>query len=139
MILLCEEIMEALQKAAFTIPGIKVRDDYTVETISCPLLVLEERPGNTGVYLDNQPKVVRNLYILEAYTRDMRVEGKPLSKKAAAMRMLMEADKQLNEKYGLTMNGEASAAPYNDPTVFRAVARYTAYIDTRTNTIVRRV
>ena len=91
------------------------------------------------MYINGLPCVVRNILTLESYAKAMTISGKIISKKVAAEQLLIEADKILNGTFGLTMTGNIQAAPYSNQTVFRAVANYFAYIDTRTNTICRSI
>ncbi|HEX3038152.1 MAG TPA: hypothetical protein VHO94_04065 [Oscillospiraceae bacterium] len=137
MILIGQEIIDALKAHKFTITGVSVSDAYSVSTPKCPQLTLDELPGNSGVYLDGYPAVVRNILTLEAYTKDMMISGSPRKKRDAAFMLIMEADTFLNETFGLTMSGNIQAVPYSDSTIFRAAANYVAYIDTRTNEILR--
>lgn len=163
-----DEILHFLkEEVIFKVPEVTVKEAYLVNTtMSLPLLTIDELPGNDGVYLDNQPQIVRNIITLEAYA-DQTEAGKEalesetddligtetnspifidpedsefyLTGRRAAMQILMEADKKLNEKFGLTMTGNIAYAPYQDPNIVRAVSTYFAYIDTRTNTIYRRI
>ena len=137
MIQIGADLIATLSAATYTVSGVTVKDFYSVSSIVCPQLTLDELPGNDGIYLDNQPVIVHNVFTMEAYAKNMMVSGKPVTKKAAAMLMITEADKVLNEQFGLTMQGEITIAPYTDSTISRAVARYIAYIDTRNNTILR--
>lgn len=134
MILIGEEIITAL-KTEF--PSINVSEAYSVSAPKCPQITFSEIPSNAGVYLDGNPRVVRNIFTIEVYCKDMTVAGKPTRKRDAAMDLILQVDKFLNKQYGLTMTGNVNAAPYADQTVFRAVANYTAYIDTRTNLVYR--
>lgn len=136
MILLGSEIISALKTH---MPDVSVSDAYSVAVPKCPQLVIDERPGNDGAYIDGLPCVTRNLITLEVYAKDMMISGVPTKKRDAALKFLMEADSFLNERFGLTMTGNISIAPYEDQTIFRAVANYTVYIDKRTNHIYRRV
>jgi hypothetical protein len=137
MIQIGSDLLAALSANTYTVSGVTAKDFYSVSAIVCPQLTLDELPGNDGVYLENQPTIVRNVFTLEAYAKNMMVAGKPMTKKASAMLMITEADKVLTEQFGLTMQGEITIAPYTDATIIRAVARYIAYIDTRNNTILR--
>lgn len=139
MIFIGDQIIAAWQAVSFSIPGVTVKDFYDISKLTPPLLALDERPGNEGVYLGNQPTVMTNIFTLEAYGKQMLVGGKPVTAKMVATTILLEADKLLNEQYGLTMTGSLDIAPYSDPSVCRVVARYVAYIDTRTNLIYRRI
>lgn len=163
-----DEVLQFLQEeVTFSLPDVTVKEAYLVNTdLDLPLLTVDELPGNDGVYLDNQPRIVRNVLTLEAYASQLESgeetlesetdepiateENNPiyidpdgteyfLTGKRAAFAMLMEADKKLNEHYGLTMTGNIAYAPYQDSNVVRAVSNYFAYIDTRTNTIYRRI
>ena len=138
MILIGSDIIKALKASTFSIGAVNVHESYS-GSVSYPMLVLDELPGDDGVYIDGQPCVVRNILTLESYAKAMTVKGKIISKKTAAEQFLIEADKILNGTFGLTMTGNIQAAPYSDQTVFRAVANYFAYIDTRTNTICRSI
>lgn len=137
MILIGDELITALKTVSFSATKVKVTDAYSVSTPTFPMITLDELPSNDGVYLDNQPEIVRNIFTVEAYAHNMTVRGNPMSKRAVAMLMISEADKFLNETYGLTMSGNVIAVPYSDTSVFRAAANYFAYIDTRTNLIYR--
>ena len=142
-----DEVLRFLkEEAVFTLPNVTVKEAYLVNTdLDLPLLTVDELPGNDGVYLDNQPRVVHNLITLEAYASQLVFEdpasGEPvlLTGKRAAYRLLEEADKQLNARFGLTMTGSIAYAPYEDTNVVRVQANYFAYIDTRTNLIYRRI
>lgn len=163
-----DEILQFLKEdVVFRLPDVTVKEAFLVNTgLDLPLLTVDEFPGNDGVYLDNQPCVVRNVITLEAYA-DQTETGEGtlqtesdefictesnnliftdpedaefyLTGRRAAMQILMDADRKLNEKFGLTMIGNIAYAPYQDPNVVRAVSTYFAYIDTRTNTIYRRI
>jgi len=139
MIQIGADLIDALSAAVYTLPKVTVKDFYAVTSILCPQLTLDELPGNDGIYLGNQPAIVHNVFTLEAYAKNMMVNGSAMTKKAAALLLISEADKVLNERFGLTMQGEITIAPYTDATICRAVARYIAYIDTRNNTILRRI
>lgn len=138
MILIGDNIIATLKASTFSLGAVNAHESYSGD-ISYPMLVLDELPSNNGIYLDGNPSVVRNIFTLESYAKGLTVKGKIVSKKTAAIQFLIEADKILNDTYGLTMAGQIQAAPYSDPTVFRAVANYIAYIDTRTNTIYRSI
>jgi hypothetical protein len=139
MILIGPDIIAALKAHTFTLGKVTVRAAYSGTTPTCPMLTLDELPSNDGAYVDGLPCVVRNVLTLEAYAKDMSIQGVITPKRDAAYKLLMEADAFLNEQYGLTMIGQIQAAPYTDATIFRAVANYFAYIDTRTNTIYRSI
>lgn len=139
MILIGDNIIATLKTSTFSIGFVTVRESYTGEAPACPELAIDEVPTNGPQkgYAGNQPRILRNIITIEAYAKNMIVNGKPISKKKAAMQLLIEADKILNETYGLTMAGTPQAAPYSDSTVFRAVATYTVYIDSQTNILYR--
>lgn len=139
MIQIAPEILEELQKVDYGIPDVDVRDAYLTDDPSIPMITVDELPGNDGVYLDGQPAVVMNVITVECYSTQMVVGGVPKTGKAIAYDLLDRADRRLNEKFGLTMQGTITAAPYSDQRVFRAVARYIAYIDTRNGTILRSI
>lgn len=139
MILLGPDIIKALKAHTFTLPKAVVKPAYSGTSPTCPMLALNELPSNDGAYINGMPCVVRNTFTLEAYSKDMIVQGTAMSKCDAAYKLIMEADKFLNETFGLTMIGPIQSAPYTDTTIFRAVANYFAYIDTRTNTICRTI
>lgn len=163
-----DEILRFLKEdVVFRLPEVTVKEAYLVNTaLELPLLTVDEFPGNDGVYLDNQPHIVRNVITLEAYADQSETGEEALQSESddyigtesnnpifidpeenefyltgrrAAMQILMDADRKLNEKFGLTMIGNIAYAPYQDPNVVRAVSTYFAYIDTRTNTIYRRI
>lgn len=133
------EFIATLKASTFSLGTVNAHEAYNDTAPKYPLLTLDEIPTNTGVYLDNQPGIVRNIFTLEAYAKAMTVNGSIIAKRSASLTLLMEADKVLNEKYGITMTGTPVGAPYSDQTVFRWVANYFAYIDTRTNTIYRSI
>lgn len=137
MILIANEIIETLENSTFTIPVSSVKEFYDINKIECPQIAINELPSNDGVYLDNQPLVVQNVFTVEIYAKQMIVSGTPYNKRKAAIIIALEVDKILNETYGLTMQGPIQAAPYEDETIFRAVMNYMAYIDTRTDKIYR--
>lgn len=168
MISILDEILQFLKdEVVFKVPDVTIKEAYLVNTaLDLPLLAVDEFPGDDGVYLDNQPRVVRNVITLEAYadqaeTGEEVLESETddpigtetnspifidpedsefyLTGRRAAIQILMEADKKLNENFGLTMTGNIAYAPYQDPNIVRAVSTYFAYIDTRTNTIYRRI
>lgn len=139
MILIGSDIIAALKAHTFTLDKVSVKTAYSATSPTCPMLALDELPSNDGAYIDGLPCVVRNVLTLEAYCKDMSIQGVITPKRDAAYKLIMEADAFLNETYGLTMIGPIQAAPYTDTTIFRAVANYFAYIDTRTNTIYRSV
>lgn len=138
MILIGDKIIETLKASTFSIGAVTVHESYS-GSVAYPMLVLDELPGNgpANGYADNQPRILRNILTLESYARAMTVNGTMISKKKAAIQLLIEADKILSETYGLTMTGQIQAAPYSDQTVFRTVATYAAYIDSQTNVIYR--
>lgn len=138
MILIGGEIIESLKKTVFTVPGVDVKDAYSIGRLKCPLIAIDERPGNEGIYIDNQPAVVQNIIIIEAYTKDISAP-RTMNRKNVAYSLISEIDSLLNKKFGLTMTGNIQAAPYDDETIFRAVTRYIAYIDTRTGLIYRKI
>lgn len=139
MILIGPEIIAALKAHTFTVPKVTVKDAYSVTSPTCPLLALDELPSNDGAYVDGSPCVVRNVLTLEAYAKDMSIQGAITPKHDAAVKLIMEADAFLNDNFWLTMIGPVQAAPYSDSTIYRAVANYYVYIDTRTNTICRSI
>lgn len=137
MILIGPEIIEALKAHTFTVPKVTVKAAFSVASPTCPLLALDELPSNDGAYIDGMPCVVRNVFTLESYAKDTVIQGVATPKHDASVQLIMEADALLNQRFGLTMIGPIQAAPYTDTTIFRAVANYIAYIDTRINTILR--
>lgn len=139
MILIGPDIIKFLKAHTFTIPKVTVKPAYSVSSPTCPLLTLDELPSNDGVYIDGMPCVVRNVLTLEAYAKDKVIQGVATPKHDVAVKLIMEADTFLNEDFGLTMIGSIQGAPYSDSTIYRAVANYFAYIDTRTNTVCRSV
>ena len=139
MIQIAPELLKALREIDFGIPDVDVRDAYFISDPTLPMLTLDELPGNDGVYLDNQPFIVTNIFTVEAYASQMVVREQAMTGKEIAYTLLDAADKLLNKQFGLTMSGNITAAPYQDQRVFRAVARYTAYIDTRNGTILRSI
>lgn len=141
MILIGDKIIDTLKASAFSAGTITVRPSYTGQAPKCPMLVLDELPTNGPAqgYAGNQPRIVQNIITIESYAKDMMISGKAVTKKSAAMQLLIEADKILNETCGLTMVGTPQVAPYSDSTIFRAVATYTVYIDIQTNILYRRL
>jgi len=139
MILIANEIIETLENATFTIPIKSIKAFYDITKVECPQIAINELPSNEGIYLDNQPFIVQNIFTVEIYAKQMIVNGTPYNKRKAAMTIALEVDKVLNETYGLTMQGNVQAAPYEDATIFRSVMNYIAYIDKRTNLIYRNI
>lgn len=136
MILIASDIINALKTVAYLLP-VTIRDFYSVDKITTPLITVDELPSNEGVYLDNQPEVVTNTYTIEVYAKAKTINGTAMTSKALALEIVQAADKALNEAYGLTMTGQIAIAPYQDQSICRVVARYRAYIDTRNNKILR--
>lgn len=136
MKLIGNEILRALQQE---FPELHVRDAYLGEEPEFPMLTIEEIPSNTGVYLDNQPTVVMNIFQIEVYAKQSVVGGELRNKKDAAMHYALLADDFLNRKYGFTMRESVTGAPYSDPSVYRVPLRYAAYMDTRTGDIYREI
>lgn len=130
MIFIAEQIIETLKEGEYPLP-VTVRDFYSVEQVSPPLITVDELPGNDGVYLHNQPGIVRNVFTVEVYASARTINGVVYNQKRLALEIAIAADKLLNEVYGLTMKGNIQVAPYSSPNVCRAVIRYEAYIDTR--------
>lgn len=139
MIQISPDVLGALKGVDYGLPEVDVRDAYLTDDPHLPMITVDELPGNEGVYLDNQPSIVTNIITVECYATQMMVEGSPQTGKAVAYDLIDRADRVLNEKLGLTMQGTITAAPYSDQRVFRAVARYVAYIDTRNGTILRSI
>ena len=139
MILIGPDVIGALKAHTFALENVSVKPAYTGTDPACPMLALKEQPSNVGVYIDGMPCAVRNLFTLEAYAKDMTIQGVATSKQDAAMKLILEADALLNEKFMFTMIGSAQPAPYSDATIFRVVANYFVYIDTRTNTLHRSI
>lgn len=146
MQLIGKEIIDYLaENVALSFPCVKICDYSSVTKLSVPLMTVKEIPTSTGVFLQaedgsSQPFIVRNVYELEIYAKQSRVKGKPMTAADFAMQIFIEADKLLNERFGLTMSGTPNPAPYPaDTQVHRIVARYSAYIDTRTNQILRNI
>lgn len=139
MILIGPDIIAALKAHAFTLDKVSAKGAYSGTTPACPMLTIDELPGNGPQrgYAGNQPRILRNVITLEAYAKDMSIQGVITPKRDAAYKLLIEADAFLNEQYGLTMTGQIQAAPYSDSTIFRAVANYVVYIDAQTNVIYR--
>lgn len=139
MALIGDDIIAKLKASTFSLGDVTVRESYQDEAVTCPMLAVDELPWNGPLegYADGQPRIVRNIITLESYAKAMAINGKVLSKKKAAIQLLIEADKILNETYGLTMTGPIQAAPYSDQTIFRAVATYTVLIDTQTGVLYR--
>lgn len=136
MIFISEGIIDTLEAVTYPLP-VTVRDFYSVDKITAPLITVDELPSNEGVYLDNQPEVVTNIYTVEVYAKAKTVNGTVMTSKTLALEIMQAADKALNEVYGLTMTGQIAIAPYQDESICRIVARYRAYIDTRNNIILR--
>lgn len=134
MILIGSNIIDTLKAS---LNNVTIRESYTGLPPVYPMITIDEIPSNDGGYAGNQPRIVRNIFTLEVYAKNMMMNGKPMSKKSAAMLLIMQADKILNEVYGLTMTGNVHGAPYDDETVFRVVARYNVYIDTQTKVLYR--
>lgn len=138
MILIGQEIIDTLKAVTYPLP-VTVRDFYSVDKITTPLITVDELPSNEGVYLDNQPAIVTNIYTIEVYAKQKTVDGALMSSKSLALSIMQTADRALSEVYGLTMTGQIAIAPYEDQSICRVVARYVAYIDTRNDTILRRL
>ena len=137
MKLLGDYFIDALKGSTFPLDdAVTVRPSYTGEAPKYPMLIIDEAPG-IGAYAGNQPRIGRNIITLEAYAQDGMASGQLISKKDAAFLLLTEADRILNEKYGLTISGQAHGAPYTDETVFRAVARYVVSVDLQTMVFYR--
>ena len=135
MIQIGNDLVEALKKV--NVPGLKVCDAYDVTAMTPPLITLYEQPGPGVLYPDGKPVIVRNLFQLEVYCRQGRIDGAVRSAGACA-RLLMEKAAAVMEGFGLTQQGEMAFAPYiNDTTIMRGVARYTGVIDTKTEIIYR--
>lgn len=139
MIQISSNVLELLKGIDYGLPEVDVRDAYLTDDPHLPMITVDELPGNEGVYLDNQPAIVTNIITVECYATQMMADGIPQTGKAIAYDLIDRADRILNEKLGLTMQGTIAAAPYSDQRVFRAVARYVAYIDTRNGTILRSI
>jgi hypothetical protein len=139
MTLIGSDIITALKTHTFTLSNVSTKPAYSVSSPTCPMLALDEQPSNDGVYVDGMPCVVRNILVLEAYAKDMMIQGVATSKHDAAYKLIEEADAFLNQQFGLTMVGPIQGAPYSDSTIYRAVANYYVYIDTRTNTVYRSI
>lgn len=139
MILIGPEIIAALKAHTFSLSNVAVKAAYSVASPTCPLLALDELPSNEGVYIDGTPCGVRNVFTLEAYAKNMTIQGIATSKRDAAMKLILEADAFLNENFLFTMIGTVQGAPYSDSTIYRAIANYFVYVDTRTNTLCRSI
>lgn len=137
MILIGREILNTLKNTTYTIENVRIKNFYDVTKIQCPQIVLDELPSNDGIYLNNQPCITQNIFTIETYTKQMIINGLQRNKKDVAMILISEVDEILNQTYGLTMAGNITVLPYEDGSIFRAIARYTAYIDKRTNLIYR--
>lgn len=128
-------VIEAL-KDGISMNGVSVKPAYSVSRITPPLISVDERPSNEGVYIENQPAIVPVRFTIECYAK----QGSKMSAEQAALKLANEVDTIMNVKLGLSLLGEATIAPYtNDTTVKRVVSRYSGYLDTRTNLIYRRV
>lgn len=140
MILIAPDIIKALKSHTFSLDRkVNVSEAYSVTSPTYPMLTLDELPSNDGAYIDGMPCVVRNVLILEAYAQNSYIQKELKSRREAVLALMIEADTFLNENFGLTMIGPVQAAPYSDSAIYRAVANYYVYIDTRTNTICRSI
>jgi hypothetical protein len=137
MTYIIESLINGLQNAEYPCK-VNIRDFYKVQKLTPPLVAIQELPSNDGVYLDNQPAIVMNTYQVETYAKAKTIDGKAISGIDLAKQIAKVTDDYLNTEFGLTMSGSISVQPYEDTGVTRLVARYTAYIDTRTNNIYRR-
>lgn len=137
MIFIGEHIIESLKSKDYPCP-VTVQDFYKVQKLQTPLITIQELPSNDGVYLDNQPAVTQNTFVIEVYAKSKTIKGKATSGSDLAKQIISVVDGAVNADFGLTMVGNITSQPYVDPAVTRLVARYTAYIDTRTNLIYRR-
>ncbi len=137
MTYIIESLINGLQNAEYPCK-VNIRDFYKVQKLTPPLVAIQELPSNDGVYLDNQPAIVMNTYQVETYAKAKTIDGKAISGIDLAKQIAKVTDDYLNTEFGLTMSGSISVQPYEDTSVTRLVARYTAYIDTRTNNIYRR-
>lgn len=138
MTFIIDRLIEYLETIEYPCP-LSIRDFYKVQKLTTPLITIQEQASNNGVYLDNQPSIVQNSYQVEVYTKSKMIKGKAISSIDLAKEIATLVDKNLNERFGLTMTGDITVRPYSDTSVTRLVLRYIAYIDTRTNSIYRRV
>lgn len=138
-------INEIVSGVGAEIRAAKVADYDSVTKLVTPLVAIKEVPSSVGAMMvsadgSEQPYVVRNDYTVEFYAKQKKNGDTYITSAQAAKSLYIEVDKILNQTFGLTMSGAASIAPYPaDVTVTRIVARYYGYIDTRNNTILRRV
>lgn len=139
MIFIGEQMIVYLQ-SSLTFPNVKVKDFYSVSTVTPPLVTLDERPGAPLLLPDGQPRLVQNTYQVEVYTKPVSIDGTVYGKMDAARKLMAETAAFLNDKYGLTQSGDAIFNTYaNDPNVGRGVARFRGVIDTKTEIIYRSV
>lgn len=139
MISIRDHVIEKL-KSGITFTGVSVKPAYSVSRVTTPLVTVDERPSNEGVYIDNQPAVVPVRVSIECYAKQGKYNDRTLSAEDAARALAAEVDAIMNVEFGMSLLGESTVAPYtSDTTVKRVVSRYYGYLDTRTNLIYRRV
>lgn len=130
---LITDLLAVLTIAPYPLPGVAAKNAYAVAKPGAPQVLLAEYPSNEGVYLDGNPAIVQNSYQLEVYSKDASIAGVVTPKSEAVMQLFEAADAALTG-YGLTMVGTPTAGPYTeDATMMRVVARYIAWVDTRTD------
>lgn len=134
-----DHVIEGI-KNGISMKGVSVKPAYSVSKIAPPLVSVDERPSNEGIYIENQPAIVPVRFTIECYAKQGTFYGVKMSAEQAAFKLANEVDTVMNTTFGLSLLGEATIAPYtNDTTVKRVVSRYSGYLDTRTNLIYRRV
>lgn len=137
MISIVDQVIEAIQAADvagdFTIPNLSVKEAYSVNTPTYPLVSIEEMMSNDGLYVDGQPRIVGNRFTVECYCKATDLTGSGggiLSARASAKLLGIEIDAFLNSNYNFSQVGDSICRPATtDNTVFRYVARYTVVID----------
>lgn len=136
MILLDEQIRDAIEAETYTIPNVTVKAVYDPNSnVNFPLVTLDELASNDGIYVDGQPRIVSNRYIVECYCRatDLGVDG-ILSPRDSARTLGVEIDTFLNQNFNFSQFGDTLCIPINaDKTVYRWVARYDTVIDQNPN------
>lgn len=116
-----------------------VRDFYSTEKPTFDMLTVQEFPSNTGIMVDNQPRVVENYYEFEIYCKNKVVDNVVVTANNRITDLVVELDLILNTKYGMTLIGEPVIEPHpNDNTIMRCITRYSAFIDKVSLNLYRR-
>lgn len=167
MISIIEDVIECIRNITYPIENVNVREAYlNGVSLNPPLITVNEQPGNSGVYIDGIPNIVRNQFTIEYYAGQsieialidieaedgiskIRTESEdninseqdniiPLIPTKVGRTLLVLTDEYL-ERFGLTMIGTAQIAPYENPDIIRIVTNYYCYIDRKTKQIYRRI